>query len=292
MTALHTSSLKSLPLIRRGKVRDIYGIGNDSLLIVQSDRISAFDVVLGEAIPGKGEVLTSMSHFWFDYFGAQIAHHLLEKKIADVVSDADDVQQVAHRCMVVKKLSPLPIEAVCRGYLIGSGWQDYQQTQSVCGINLPAGLRLGEQLATPIFTPATKAEQGAHDENISFARMAAIIGEEVATRVRDVSLSLYQQAAAYALTRGIIIADTKFEFALCDNDLVLIDEVLTPDSSRFWPADQWQVGHNPPSFDKQYVRDWLLSSRWDKHSTPPALPASVISETARKYEDIRRRLCH
>lgn len=290
MAALHTSRLTSLPLVGRGKVRDIYAVGDDRLLIVQSDRISAFDVVMNEAVPDKGEVLTDMSHFWFSRFADVVANHLTGEDAASAVQDAADREQIEGRAMLVKKLRPLPVEAVCRGYLIGSGWKDYQRTQSVCGIALPAGLRLAEKLPEVIFTPATKAEQGAHDENISYAQMADIIGRETAEKVRDVTLQLYSAAAAYALERGIIVADTKFEFAMHDGELVLIDEVLTPDSSRFWRAEDWRAGENPASYDKQFVRDWLETTPWNKEPPPPALPPEVLRGTSEKYREIRARL--
>ena len=290
MAALHTSQLTSLPLVGRGKVRDIYAVGDDRLLIVQSDRISAFDVVMNEAVPDKGEVLTDMSHFWFSRFGDVVANHLTGEDAAGAVDDAADRAQIEGRAMLVKKLQPLPVEAVCRGYIIGSGWKDYQRTQSVCGIPLPAGLRLAEKLPEVIFTPATKAEQGAHDENISYAQMADIIGADTAEKVRDVTLRLYSAAAAYALERGIIVADTKFEFALHDGELVLIDEVLTPDSSRFWRAEDWRAGENPASYDKQFVRDWLETTDWNKEPPPPALPEAVLRGTSEKYREIRARL--
>jgi len=290
MTALHTSHLKSLPLVQRGKVRDIYAVGDDRLLIVQSDRISAFDVVMNEAVADKGAVLTEMSNFWFSRFGGDFANHLTGDDPADAVSDADDRAQIAGRAMLVKKLKPLPVEAVCRGYLIGSGWKDYQRTQSVCGIALPSGLRLAEKLPEVIFTPATKAEQGEHDENISYAEMENIVGAEVAEKVRTATLSLYSAAAAYARERGVIVADTKFEFAMHDGELILIDEVLTPDSSRFWRADDWRAGENPASYDKQYLRDWLETTAWNKEPPPPQIPTDVLRDTSEKYREIRERL--
>ena len=290
MTALHTSHLSSLPLVQRGKVRDIYAVGDDRLLIVQSDRISAFDVIMDEAVPDKGAVLTDMSHFWFSRFDGDIANHLTGDNPADAVTDAADRAQIAGRAMLVKKLKPLPIEAVCRGYLIGSGWKDYQRTQSVCGIALPPGLRLAEKLPEVIFTPATKAEQGEHDENISYDKMADIVGAETAEKVRAVTLHLYSAAADYARKRGIIVADTKFEFAMHDGELVLIDEVLTPDSSRFWRADDWCAGENPASYDKQYLRDWLETTTWNKEPPPPPIPADVLQGTSAKYREIQERL--
>ena len=283
------SSLKSLPLVGRGKVRDIYDAGEDRLLIVQSDRISAFDVILNEPVPDKGAVLTAMSFFWFEKLGGMIKNHLTDDSPESVVA-ADEREQIAGRAMLVKKLKPLPIEAVCRGYIIGSGWKDYQATGSVCGIALPSGLSLAERLPEPIFTPATKAEQGEHDENISYEQMESIIGSDTAAAVRDATLSIYAAAAEHARERGIIIADTKFEFALDDGELVLIDEVLTPDSSRFWPADEWRAGENPPSYDKQIARDWLATQSWDKTPPPPALPPEIIAETASRYAEIRDKL--
>ena len=283
------SSLKSLPLVGRGKVRDIYDAGEDRLLIVQSDRISAFDVILNEPVPGKGAVLTEMSFFWFEKLGGMIKNHLTDDSPESVVA-ADEREQIAGRAMLVKKLKPLPIEAVCRGYIIGSGWKDYQATGSVCGIALPSGLSLAERLPEPIFTPATKAEQGEHDENISYEQMESIIGSDTAAAVRDATLSIYAAAAEHARERGIIIADTKFEFALDDGELVLIDEVLTPDSSRFWPADEWRAGENPPSYDKQIARDWLATQSWDKTPPPPALPPEIIAKTASRYAEIRDKL--
>jgi phosphoribosylaminoimidazole-succinocarboxamide synthase len=251
------SSIKSLPLINQGKVRDIYDIDADKMLIVTTDRLSAFDVVLPTAIPGKGAVLTQVANFWFDRLSGIIPNHLTGIDPASVVSDAEK-EQVAGRAIVVRKLKPLPIEAVVRGYIVGGGWKEYQKTGSVCGIPLPSGLQEASKLPEPIFTPSTKAEVGAHDENITFGKACELMGADLAAQVRDVAIQLYKTAAEYALTRGIIIADTKFEFGLDANGkLYLIDEALTPDSSRFWPADQYRVGSNPPSFDKQYVRDWL-----------------------------------
>lgn len=287
--ALWESNLKSLPLVGRGKVRDIYDAGNERLLIIQSDRISAFDVVLNEPVPGKGEVLTSMSHFWFDKLSGIVRNHLSGEDPESAVP-AEEREQVAGRSMLVRKLNPLPVEAVCRGYLIGSGWKDYRETGAVCGIGLQPGLQLAEKLPETIFTPATKAAQGEHDENISFDRMADIVGKSVAERIRDTSVDLYETAAKRALARGVIIADTKFEFALDGDDLVLIDEVLTPDSSRFWPADGWRPGENPESFDKQIARDWLETQSWDKSPPPPALPDSVIQRTAARYKEIQSKL--
>lgn len=282
-TALFESAL-SLDLIQRGKVRDLYAIDDEHMLIVTTDRISAFDVILPQAIPGKGEVLTQVANFWFERTKDLIPNHLSGIPVADVVQDKDELAQLGERGIVVKKSKPLPIEAIVRGYLIGSGWKDYQQTGAVCGIDLPAGLQMAQQLPEPIFTPSTKAEIGDHDENISYAQAVELMGEARAAEVRDISLKLYQQAAEYALTKGIIIADTKFEFGVDENDnLVLIDEVLTPDSSRFWPAEQHALGISPPSFDKQYMRDYLETLDWDKTDPGPDLPDNVIAETAAKY---------
>ena len=287
--ALFESSIKSLPRIGKGKVRDIYAVGADKMLIVASDRLSAFDVVLPDPIPDKGRVLNEMANFWFSKLGHVIPNQLTGIDPESVVS-SEEKSQVRGRSVVVKKLKPLPIEAVVRGYIIGSGWKDYQKTGKVCGIALPKGLRQAEKLPQPIFTPATKAETG-HDENISFAEVEKLIGKELAAKVRDVSIRLYKEAADYAATKGIIIADTKFEFGLDDkNNLVLIDEVLTADSSRFWPADSYQVGMSPPSYDKQFVRDYLESLTWDKTPPAPKLPADVIARTSQKYRDALERL--
>lgn len=285
------SSIKSLPLINQGKVRDIYDIDADKMLIVTTDRLSAFDVVLPTAIPGKGAVLTQVANFWFDRLRDIIPNHLTGIDPASVVRDPAEKAQVAGRAIVVRKLKPLPIEAVVRGYLVGSGWKEYRQSGTVCGIPLPAGLQEASKLPDPIFTPSTKAEVGAHDENITFAQASALMGAELAAKVRDVAIRLYQAAAEYALTKGIIIADTKFEFGLDDaGALYLIDEALTPDSSRFWPADQYRVGSNPPSYDKQYVRDWLESSGWNKKAPGPELPADVAARTGEKYREALKQL--
>ena len=289
MGALFESSIKSLPRIGKGKVRDIYAVGNDKMLIVASDRLSAFDVVLPDPIPDKGRVLNEMANFWFGKLGHVVPNQLTGIDPESVVSP-EEKTQVRGRSVVVKKLKPLPIEAVVRGYIIGSGWKDYQKTGQICGIQLPKGLRQAEKLAQPIFTPATKAETG-HDENIPFAEMEKRVGKELAAKVRDVSIRLYKEAADYAATKGIIIADTKFEFGLDDkNNLVLIDEVLTADSSRFWPADSYRVGMSPPSYDKQYVRDYLESLTWDKTPPAPKLPEDVIARTSQKYRDALERL--
>ena len=287
--ALFESSIKSLPRLGKGKVRDIYAVGADKMLIVASDRLSAFDVVLPDPIPDKGRVLNEMANFWFERLGHVVPNQLTGIDPESVVQK-NEQEQVRGRSVVVKKLEPLPIEAVVRGYIIGSGWKDYQKSGKVCGIELPKGLRQAEKLPEPIFTPATKAESG-HDENITFAQAEQLIGKALAAKVRDVSIRLYKEAADYAATRGIIIADTKFEFGLDEkNNLVLIDEVLTADSSRFWPADSYRVGISPPSFDKQYVRDYLESLTWDKTPPAPKLPEDVIARTSQKYRDALERL--
>jgi phosphoribosylaminoimidazole-succinocarboxamide synthase len=292
-TVLLTSSLHSLPLVARGKVRDNYAVGNDRLLMVATDRLSAFDVVMGEPIPGKGELLTQMAMFWFAHLGHIVPNHLTGDDPESVVA-ADEREQVRGRSMLVKRLQPLPVEAVVRGYLAGSGWKEYQQSHSVCGVVLPPGLRNAAKLAEPIFTPATKAEMGDHDKNIDFEEMSRIIGAGLAVKVREISIQLYRTAAALALTKGLIIADTKFEFGLdADGTLTLMDEVLTPDSSRYWPLDQYEEGTNPPSYDKQFVRDWLEQATvdglpWDKRAPAPALPAAVIDHTAQRYGEALR----
>ena len=284
------SHITSLPLVHRGKVRDIYAVGDDRLLIVTTDRLSAFDVVMPTPIPGKGAVLTKVSAFWFDRLKTIVPNQALDIEPESVVAD-NERDQVAGRAIVVRKLKALPVEAIVRGYLVGSGWKEYLASQSVCGIALPPGLRQADRLPEPIFTPSTKAAVGAHDENISFEATAALIGVELATQVRDVSLALYKAATEYALTRGIIIADTKFEFGLdAAGRLVWIDEALTPDSSRFWPADQYRPGSNPPSFDKQFVRDWLEASGWNKRPPGPVLPPEIVARTAEKYDEAMTRL--
>ena len=288
---LYQSHLDSLPLRGRGKVRDIYDVDADLLLIVTTDRISAFDCILPDPIPGKGRVLTAVSHFWFDRLGQVVPNQLTDLALDQVIKDPAERAMLEGRAIVVKKLKALPVEAVVRGYLIGSGWKDYQRTGAVCGIVLPPGLRQAERLPEAIFTPSTKAELGDHDENVSFERCAELLGRALAEQVRDVSLALYTEAAAHALERGIIIADTKFEFGLdAAGVLHLIDEVLTPDSSRFWPVDQYQVGISPPSFDKQFVRDFLESLSWNKQHPAPHLPADVIARTAEKYREAEERL--
>jgi len=290
-TALYESSIKSLPLLGRGKVRENYALGDDRILMVTSDRISAFDVVMNEPIPGKGEILTRMALFWFDRLAHVVPNHLTGIDPETVVA-SDEVDQVRGRAMVVRRLKPLPIEAVVRGYLAGSGWKDYQATGAICGVVLPPGLANAERLAEPIFTPATKAEMGEHDENIDFASVAATLGDQLAERVRATSIALYEQARDYAATRGILIADTKFEFGLDANGtLTLMDEVLTADSSRFWPAESYVVGTNPPSFDKQFLRDYLESvPGWPKRAPAPTLPDDIIARTASKYREALDRL--
>ena len=291
LDTLYESSLKSLPLLARGKVRDIYAVGEDHLLIVTTDRLSAFDVVLPDPIPGKGAVLTAVSSFWFGRTAGLVPNHLADMSLEAAVQDPAERAQIEGRAVVVRKLRALPVEAIVRGYLIGSGWKDYQASGAVCGIALPAGLQLADRLPEPVFTPSTKAEVGGHDENIDFDRTRELLGGELAAQVRDVSLQIYTNCAAYALERGIIIADTKFEFGLDDNDrLVLIDEVLTPDSSRFWPADSYRPGESPASFDKQYVRDYLETLDWDKTPPGPGLPEEVIANTAAKYREAQERL--
>jgi len=283
---LFESSLKSLEFLHRGKVRDIYAVGDDKLLVIQSDRLSAFDVILPDPIPGKGEVLTAMSNYWFEKLGHVIPNHLTGIAPESVVA-ADECVQVAGRAMVVRKFTPLMIEAVVRGYIIGSGWKDYQKTGMVCGIQLPAGLKEAEKLPEVIFTPATKAPAGEHDENISFAEAEKIVGAAMAAKVRAVAIQLYSEAAAYALTRGIIIADTKFEFGVdAAGRLFLIDEILTPDSSRFWPAAGYRTGISPPSFDKQIVRNWLETQPWNKKHPAPSLPPEVLANTSAKYKEV------
>ena len=297
--ALHTSALTSLPLLARGKVRDNYAVGDDRILMVASDRLSAFDVIMGEPIPGKGILLTQMALFWFDKLGHLCPNHLTGEAPESVVTP-EEVPQVQDRSMLVKRLKPIPVEAVVRGYLAGSGWKEYQEGQAVCGVPLPPGLTNAAQLPAPIFTPAAKAAMGEHDENISFDQVVAIVGPALATQIRDTSIRIYEAAAAIALEKGMIIADTKFEFGLDENNqLVLMDEVLTPDSSRYWPvegyADALANGSNPPSYDKQFVRDWLEQAKvngkpWDKTAPAPRLPQDVIEKTAAKYREALERL--
>lgn len=291
MTSLYKTSITSLPLLGNGKVRDNYAVGDDKLLIVTTDRLSAFDVIMNEPIPGKGKVLNQMSDFWFEKLGSIVPNHLTGVDPVSVVS-AEEAEQVRGRSVVAKRLKPILVEAVVRGYIIGSGWKDYQATGAICGIELPKGLQQAQKLEAPIFTPAAKADLGEHDENISFAEMEERIGAELANKIRDVSIKLYQTAADYAATRGIIIADTKFEFGLDDDGVLhLMDEVLTADSSRFWPADSYAVGISPPSFDKQFVRDYLETvPGWDKTPPAPALPGDVIDKTGAKYREALERL--
>lgn len=280
----------SLKKLYSGKVRDLYEIDDQRMLMVASDRLSAFDVILQQPIPDKGKILTEISNFWFNKLEHIIPNHFTGDQVSDVVS-AQELPLVEGRAVVAKRLKPVTVEAIVRGYLVGSGWKEYQRSGTVCGIQLPAGLQEAQQLPEPIFTPSTKAAVGDHDENISFAQCAAIIGEDLAKQVRDASLALYQAAVEYAATRGIIIADTKFEFGLdSDGTLTLMDEALTPDSSRFWPADSYQVGTNPPSFDKQFVRDWLESSGWNKEPPAPVIPADIVQKTADKYREALQRL--
>ena len=282
------SDIQSLPLVGRGKVRDLYAVGDDKLLMVQTDRLSAFDIVLDDAIPGKGEVLTKMTRFWLN--ALPMKNHLCDDDPQSVVADSESAQ-VAGRAIVAHKCKPLPIEAVCRGYLVGSGWKDYKKSGMVCGLQLPEGLQLADKLPKTIFTPATKAGQGEHDENISYEKMADIIGAELAAKVRDAAMMLYETAAARALECGVIIADTKFEFAADDDGgLILIDEALTPDSSRFWDAAKWQPGQNPESYDKQFARDYLEAQDWDKTAPAPRLPADIITATTNRYREIQKRL--
>ena len=298
-SVLHTSALTSLPLLARGKVRDNYAVGADRLLMVASDRLSAFDVILGEPIPGKGALLTQMALFWFNKLGHICPNHLTGEAPESAVTAAE-IPQVAGRSMLVKRLKPIPVEAVVRGYLAGSGWAEYQQHQAVCGVPLPAGLKNASKLPEPIFTPAAKAEVGEHDENIDYAQVVSIVGHELAAQIRQLSIELYETAAAFALTKGIIIADTKFEFGLDEHGtLTLMDEVLTPDSSRYWPVEGYEAafaaGQNPPSYDKQFVRDWLEAVRingkpWDKTPPSPHLPPDVTARTAAKYQEAMARL--
>ena len=298
-SALHTSALASLPLLARGKVRDNYAVGNDRILMVASDRLSAFDVIMGEPIPGKGELLTQMALFWFGKLGHLCPNHLTGDAPESVVTPAE-VPQVTGRSMLVKRLKPIPVEAVVRGYLAGSGWKEYQESQSVCGVKLPPGLKNAGKLPEPIFTPAAKAAMGEHDENISYERVVEMIGPQLAARIRDISIAIYKEAAGIALAKGMIIADTKFEFGLDEaGTLVLMDEVLTPDSSRYWPVEAYEAayraGTNPPSFDKQFVRDWLEQVRingkpWDKTPPAPRLPQDVVDKTAAKYREALQRL--
>ncbi|MCL6263950.1 phosphoribosylaminoimidazolesuccinocarboxamide synthase [Craterilacuibacter sp. RT1T] len=290
MTGITTTHLNSLKKIYSGKVRDLYEIDDKRILMIATDRLSAFDVILDDPIPAKGQILTAISNFWFDKLKDVVPNHLTGDKPEDMVS-AEDLPQVEGRAVVAKKLKTIPIEAVVRGYIAGGGWKDYQKTGAVCGITLPAGLQEAGKLPEPIFTPSTKAAVGDHDENISFEQCVDLIGQELADKVRDTAILLYKTAAEYAATRGIIICDTKFEFGLDENGtLILMDEALTPDSSRFWPADSYQAGMSPPSFDKQFVRDWLEASGWDKVSAAPAVPLEVREKTAAKYREALTRL--
>ncbi|NLY64580.1 MAG: phosphoribosylaminoimidazolesuccinocarboxamide synthase [Alcaligenaceae bacterium] len=289
-TALHQSTIQSLPLLARGKVRDMYAVGDDKLLIVASDRISAFDVILDDPVPGKGQVLTELTEFWLNKLAHIIPNHSTNIKPEDVVAP-NEVEQVRGRAVVVKRLKPILVEAVARGYLIGSGWKDYQANGTLCGVKLPAGLKQASKLPEPVFTPAAKAEAGSHDENVDFSEVVKEVGQEMAEKIRDITLRLYSEAAAFAAEKGIIIADTKFEFGLSeDGQLYLMDEVLTPDSSRFWPAESYQEGISPPSFDKQFVRDWLETQPWDKTAPAPKLPQEVLEKTAAKYREAVDRL--
>jgi len=291
MSALQESNLSSLPLLHRGKVRDLYAVDEQNLLIVQTDRLSAFDVILPNPVPGKGEVLTKMSNFWFDRLRQVIPNHLSGIAPEDVVQSDSDRAQIKGRAFVVRRLKPLPIEAIVRGYLVGSGWKEYKKNGSVCGIKLPAGLQEAGKLPQPLFTPSTKAVAGEHDENIAFDQMIRLLGEVRANQVKTASLALYTQAAEYAASKGIIIADTKFEFGVdAAGKMYLIDEALTPDSSRFWPAEAYRAGSNPPSFDKQFVRDWLEASGWNKQPPAPQVPAEVLQKTSDKYHEALRRL--
>jgi phosphoribosylaminoimidazole-succinocarboxamide synthase len=290
MAGVLQTNIKSLPFLHQGKVRDIYAVGDDKLLVIQTDRLSAFDVILDDPIPNKGKVLTSMSNFWFRKFGHLMPHHMTDIDPVTVVAP-EEREQVEGRAVVVKKFKPLAIEAIVRGYLIGSGWKDYQKTGAVCGIPLPAGLKEAQKLPETIFTPSTKAPMGQHDENISFEEAEKIVGADVARKVRDAAIQLYTEAAEFAATKGIIIADTKFEFGLDDaGRIFLIDEILTPDSSRFWPAASYQVGMSPPSFDKQFVRDWLETQPWNKKAPAPRLPTEVAQQTGDKYAEALRLL--
>jgi len=292
MSSLFHSRLTSLPLIQRGKVRDIYAIDEQHLLIVATDRLSAFDVVLPTPIPKKGKILTSLSNFWFTFSQGLVSNHLVTNlPLTDILTNPSDLEQVSGRAVIVQRLQPLPVEAIVRGYLVGSGWKDYQQTGKICNISLPTGLRLADELPHPIYTPSSKAAVGEHDENIDFERTVELVGKELAEQIRDTSLELYMQARLYARKRGIIIADTKFEFGVDKaGKLVLIDEILTPDSSRFWPMDEYRVNVSPPSFDKQFVRDYLETLDWNKQAPGPELPADIVKKTTEKYQEALTRL--
>lgn len=290
-TSSATPVLKSLKLVHQGKVRDNYSIDDKHMLIVATDRISAFDVIMPTPILGKGKILTAVTHFWLNKLQHIIPNHQCSLSLEDIISDKNELSSIKDQAMVVKKLRPLPIEAIVRGYIIGSGWKDYNQTGAICGIQLPDNLQLADKLPDAIYTPSTKADVGGHDENIDYNKTVELLGEQLAAQVRDVSIQLYSEAAEFALERGIIIADTKFEFGLDDNDqLVLIDEVLTPDSSRFWPADTYQPGSSPESFDKQFVRDYLETLDWDKSPPGPELPAEIVAKTTEKYNEALKRL--
>lgn len=290
MPGLMKTQIKSLPFLHSGKVRDIYAVGDDKLLVVQTDRLSAFDVVMEDPIPNKGKILTAMSNFWFKKFGYLMPNHMTDIDPESVVAP-DERDQVRGRAIVVKKFKSLPVEAIVRGYIIGTGWKDYQQTGAICGIKLPPGLREAQKLPEVIFTPSTKAEVGEHDQNITFEKMKETVGAEVAEKVRDMAITLYREAADFAATKGILIADTKFEFGMDDDGKIyLIDEILTPDSSRFWPASSYEIGMSPPSFDKQYVRDWLSAQPWDKTAPAPRLPVEVAQKTTEKYNEALRLL--
>jgi phosphoribosylaminoimidazole-succinocarboxamide synthase len=289
LDSMFESSVTGLDRIGRGKVRDIYGVDDDHLLIVTTDRLSAYDVVMPDPVPGKGQVLTQLSNFWFEMMEDLIPNHLTDRDLKSIIDDAELLQTLERRAIVVRRLRPLPIEAVVRGYLIGSGWRDYEKTGQVCGIDLPQGLSQAAKLPQPLFTPATKAEAGDHDENIDFETVQKMIGDELAEQVREVALQIYERAAEYALGRGIIIADTKFEFGQDDQgQLYIIDEILTPDSSRFWPLSEYRTGISPPSFDKQFVRDYLDTLDWDRTDPGPRLPAEVIQQTGDKYREALR----
>jgi phosphoribosylaminoimidazole-succinocarboxamide synthase len=290
MSEIVQTCIKSLPLVYRGKVRDSYAVGEDKLLIVASDRISAFDVILGEPVPKKGKILTALTDFWFKELDGIVPNHLTGIAPEDVVAP-DEVSQVKGRAVVAKRLKPILVECVARGYLSGSAWKEYQQSQSICGVKLPAGLKESEKLPEPIFTPAAKAEAGHHDENVTYEQVVELVGEDIARKIRDYTLALYKKAADYAATKGIIISDTKFEFGLDkDGTVVLMDEILTPDSSRFWPADQYKVGQSEPSFDKQFIRDWLDAQPWNKTAPAPTVPPEILKKTSEKYEEALIRL--
>ena len=289
--SLHTSHISNLKLLHKGKVRDIYEIDDKHMLIITSDRISAFDVIMPTAIPDKGRILNEVTRFWLNKLRHIIPNHLADINLADIITDENERKAVEHHAMVVKRLKALPVEAIVRGYIIGSGWKDYQKTGAICGIDLPQGLQMADKLPEPIYTPSSKADVGEHDENIDYQKTVELLGEDLAKQVKDVSLTLYKEAADYALQRGIIIADTKFEFGVDENNqLVLIDEVLTPDSSRFWPADQYQPGSSPMSFDKQFVRDYLETLDWDKTPPGPELPEEIVNKTSEKYKEALQRL--